>query len=97
MNYAPIFMPGDTVSYVGEKYKDKLNGKKGWIHAPVQGNPMAFVVEFPDTRDPKDPEDTDDYVMPARVLTRWRAPKEDKHHAGPEIQPRRRSRRTEEE
>ncbi len=99
MNHAPIYMPGDPVFYVGEKYKERLNGKKGWIHAPVIGNPNAFIVEFPDTRDAKDPDDTDDYIMPVRVLSKWRPPREDKHekHSGPEIQPRRRAKRSEEE
>lgn len=87
---APIFMPGDAVSYVGEKHKDRLHGKKGWIHWFVNGNPNTFVVEFPDTRNPKDQNDTDDYVMPASSLAPWRPSEKDKKHEGPEIQPRRR-------
>jgi hypothetical protein len=89
MSNVPFFMPGDPVSYVGEKYKERLHGKKGWIHWYVNGNPNAFVVEFPDTRNPKDPDDVDDYIMPARVLAPWRPSEKDK---GPEIQPRRRHR-----
>lgn len=97
----PLFLPGDKVFYTGEKFKDRLNGKIGWIHAPVLNNPEAFVVEFPDTRNTKDPEDTDDYVMHFSKLTTRRPPQsekeKDKKQEGPEIQPRRRARRPEEE
>jgi hypothetical protein len=102
----PIYLPGDKVYYSGEKFKERLNGKPGWIHAPVLGSTEKFVVEFPDTRNPKDPEDTDDYVMHVRVLTDRRPPASEKDHGkdkdgkkseGPEIQPRRRKKTSEEE
>lgn len=97
----PHFLPGDKVYYNGERFKDRLNGKMGWIHAPVVNNPEAFVVEFPDTRNPKDPNDTDDYIMPVRVLTVKRPPaaekEKEKKQEGPEVQPRRRRRDAEEE
>jgi hypothetical protein len=90
MFVAPLYLPGDPVFYVGEKYKDRLNGKKGWIHAPVVGNSNAWVVEFPDTRNSKDQKDTDDYIMSGDVLSKWRpSPAELKKMEGPEIQPRR--------
>lgn len=95
-----LFLPGDKVFYVGEKFKGRLDGKTGWIHAAVVGNPNAFVVEFPDTKDGKDQKDSDDYVMPARVLTRARPVVEkekEKKHDGPEVHPRRRRRDPEEE
>lgn len=89
----PLYLPGDAVFYTGEKYKDRLNGKKGWIHAPVIGSDTTFVVEFPDTRNAKDQKDTDDYLMSSSVLSRWRpSPAEVKKEEGPEIQPRRKKR-----
>lgn len=93
-----IFMQGDAVSYTGEKYKAKLGGKKGWIHAPVTNQPGVFVVEFPDTRNNKDQNDTDDYVMSDRFLKEWRpSAAEVKKMEGPEVQPRRRHKTAEEE
>lgn len=103
MTSPPIFLQGDKVYYTGEKFKDRLNGKPGWIHAQVNGNPYGFVVEFPDTRNAKDPKDTDDYVMPYTVLSKWRPEhvkekekEKDKKQEGPEVQPRRRKRGQEE-
>jgi hypothetical protein len=87
----PMFMQGEPVFYVGEKFREKLHGKKGWIHAPVVGSTSTFIVEFPDTRNGKDMNDSDDYVMPARVLSKWRpSPAEVKKQEGPEVAPRRR-------
>jgi hypothetical protein len=96
---SPLFLPGDKIYYTGEKYKDRLNGKPGWIHAPVNGSDTKFVVEFPDTRNSKDQEDTDDYVMHASLLSKWRPEKDpkEKKQEGPEIQPRRKRRDQEEE
>lgn len=93
----PLYLPGNKVYYTGEKFKDRLHGKTGWIHAPVVNNPEAFVVEFPDTRNNKDPKDTDDYIMHVNVLTPWRPSEKEKKQEGPEIQPRRRRKDAEEE
>lgn len=91
------FMIGDKVFYSGDKYKDRLAGKAGWIHAPVSNQPGTWVVEFPDTRNGKDQKDSDDYVMSSQVLTRWKpSPAELKKSEGPDIQPRR-SRKNEDE
>lgn len=91
----PLYLPGDKVYYTGDKFKDRLNGKPGWIHWHTS-DPNVFVVEFPDTRNVKDPHDSDDYVMPVKVLTRQRphVPEKDTKEKkdGPEIQPRRRRR-----
>lgn len=93
----PHFMPGDRVYYTGKKFQDRLGGKPGWIHAPVNNNLDAFVVEFPDTRNTKDPTDTDDYVMHYTHLTDRRPPTAEKKQDGPEVQPRRRAKRPDEE
>jgi hypothetical protein len=100
---APLYLPGDKVYYTGEKFKDRLHGKPGWICWQVNGNPNAFIVEFPDTRNVKDQADTDDYIMSVNVLT-TRKPhvaekdhKDNKKQEGPEIQPRRRRGKPEEE
>lgn len=91
------FMIGDAVFYIGSKFKDRLAGKKGWIHAPVHNQNDTWVCEFPDTRASKDQKDTDDYVMSASVLSLWRpSPAELKKAEGPDIQPRR-SRKNEDE
>lgn len=93
-----MFMIGDAVFYTGEKYKGKLNGKKGWIHAPVINQPGCWITEFPGTRDTKDQNDTDDYVISQRFLTHWRpSEKELKKQEGPEVQPRRRHKSAEDE
>lgn len=85
-----IFMIGDPISYIGEKFKGRLSGKKGWIHAPVANSTGMWVTEFPDTRDPKDRSDSDDYIMGERVLSKWKtSPAELKKQQGPEIAPRR--------
>jgi hypothetical protein len=96
---SPLYLPGDKVYYTGEKYKERLNGKPGWIHAPVVDNPNGFVVEFPDTRNAKDQTDSDDYIMSASVLSRWRPEKApaEKKQDGPEVQPRRGRKHQEEE
>jgi hypothetical protein len=94
-----IFMVGDKVFYTGLKFKDRLNGKPGWLHAPVVNQPGSWVVEFPDTKANKDREDSDDYIMSVRVLTKQHhvAPAEHKKQEGPEVQPRRRKRDPDEE
>jgi hypothetical protein len=94
-----IYMIGDVVYYTGTKFRDRLNGKKGWLHARVVGSSTAWVVEFPDTRNNKDKTDSDDYVMSTRVLTHQHhaAPAAEKKQEGPEVQPRRRKRDPEEE
>jgi hypothetical protein len=94
MSDSPIFMPGDAVYYTGEKFKTELTSKdgkpfKGWIHAPVLNQDGVFVVEFPDAKD-------GDYVISGRLLSRARPAKTEKHE-GPEIQPRRRSKKPDEE
>lgn len=91
-----LIMHGDAVFYTGQKFKDRLHGKRGWIHSSVLNQEGVYVVEFPDTRNPKDQEDTDDYVMSAQVLTK-RNPAPDKKAEGPEVQPRRRRRNEAEE
>jgi len=40
------FMPGDQVSYVGEKLKQDLGGQLGVVHAHIQGNARGCVVDF---------------------------------------------------
>jgi hypothetical protein len=90
-----ILMEGDRVFYTGERFKEKLHGKPGWLHASVTNQPGVWVVEFPGTRNSKDQKDTDDYVMSSKWLTKKNiAP--DKKKDGPEIQPRR-SRRSDDE
>jgi len=93
MSNIPIFMQGDAVYYTGEKFKSELtkDGKpmRGWIHAPVDGEPGVFVVEFPEAKD-------GDYIIPSRLLSRARPPKGEKHE-GPEIRPRRQKKEAETE
>jgi hypothetical protein len=100
MSNNEIFMVGDKVFYTGSKYADRLNGKPGWLHAPVIDQPGSWVVEFPETRSSKDRTDSDDYIMSVRVLTKQHhaAPAaEHKKQEGPEVQPRRRKRDPDEE
>lgn len=93
-NHGPIFMPGDAVYYTGEKYKQDLSNKegkpfKGWIHAPVQNEPGAFVVWFPDTKE------QDSYILSAQNLSKARPPKAvEKQAEGPVVEhmPNRRKR-----
>jgi hypothetical protein len=94
-----LFMIGDKVSYVGQKFRDRLHGKAGWIHAKVENQDGHFVVEFPDTANRKEnPNDTDDYVMSVKVLARFRvSPAEAKKQEGPEVSPRRKRKEQEEE
>lgn len=91
-NQGPIYMPGDAVYYIGEKFKQELAGKegkpyKGWIHAPVQNQRDTFVVWFPDTKE------QDSYVIHASLLTKARPAKTEKH-SGPVVEhmPNRRKR-----
>jgi hypothetical protein len=84
-NYIPMFNQGDPVYYTGEKHKQALSSKdgkpfKGWIHAPVQNEPGAFVVWFPDTKE------QDSYVLSAQNLTRAKPPKVDKVQEGPLVE-----------
>src|SRR5271154_5139559 len=94
-----LFMIGDVVYYTGSKFRERLNGKKGWLHARVVGSTSTWIVEFPDTKNGKDREDSDDYIMSTKVLTKQHhvAPAAEKKHEGPEVQPRRRKRDPEEE
>jgi hypothetical protein len=77
-----IFMIGDPVFYVGERHRQELNGRRGWIHAQVINQPNSYVVWFPETKE------DDSYILSGRLLTRVR-PAPDKKHDGPEIMPRR--------
>lgn len=85
-NHGPIFMPGDAVYYTGEKYKQELSNKegkpfKGWIHAPVQNEPGAFVVWFPDTKE------QDSYILSVQNLSKARPPKAvEKQSDGPLVE-----------
>lgn len=100
-----LFMLGDSVYYTGSKFRDRLNGKKGWLHAWVENQPGTAIVEFPDTKNGKDRTDSNDYVMSIRVLTKHhiapavaeKTEKSDKKQEGPEVHPRRRKREPEEE
>lgn len=78
-----IIMIGDKVFYCGEKYRQELGGKIGWVHATVDNQPDSFCVEYPDTKE------HDSFVQHTSVLTKWRPSKGEKHD-GPDIQPRRR-------
>lgn len=92
------FQIGDAVFYIGDRFKDRLGGKKGWIHAPVINQPGTWITEFPDSRNNKDHNDTDDYVMSEHYLSKWKpSDKELKKQEGPEVQPRRRHKTAEEE
>ena len=42
----PLYMPGDKVSYVGEKLKEELGNSMGVVHAHLVGNPRGLVVDF---------------------------------------------------
>lgn len=85
-NHGPIFMPGDAVYYTGEKFKQELSNKegkpfKGWIHAPVQNQPGAFVVWFPDTKE------QDSYILSVQNLSKARPPRTvEKQNDGPIVE-----------
>lgn len=83
---------GDAVFCTGERFKADLtkDGKplKGWIHAAVLNEPGSYVVEFPEAKD-------GDYIISTKHLNKARPPKTERHD-GPEIQPRRGRRPTEE-
>ncbi len=78
-----MFNREDRVIYTGDKHPG-LNGKVGYICAPINNEPGVWVVDFADHS----------YVMAEDVLQKYRpSAKEDNI---PEIQPRRR-RKTEDD
>src|SRR5260370_24234558 len=56
-----FFMIGDLVAYTGDRFKSELGGAMGEVCAPVQNDSNTYVINF----------GKEDYVMPARVLTRF--------------------------
>ena len=40
------YMPGDKVSYVGEKLKQDFGNALGIVHARIDRNPEGYVVDF---------------------------------------------------
>lgn len=81
-----IFMMGDKVFYHGERHKQELAGKIGWIHCQVHNQKNVFVVEFPESKD------HDSYILSGELLSKYRPPKEKQVGPDVEIAPRRRKR-----
>lgn len=84
-DHGPIYMPGDAVYYVGEKFNQKLTNKegkplKGYIHASVTNQDGAWVVWFPDTKE------SDSFIMSAANLSKARPPKVERAHEGPIVE-----------
>lgn len=76
------FALGDKVFYCGERHRNELGGKTGWVHGRVAGQPNTFIIEFSESKH------CDSYVLSGELLTKWR-PAKDKRTDGPEIQARR--------
>ena len=76
------FAIGDKCFYNGDRHRNELGGKTGWIHSLVHNQPGTFVVEFSETKH------CDSYVIHESLLTKWR-PAKDKRTDGPEVQARR--------
>lgn len=66
------FQQEDKVSYVGEKFKNALNGKEGYVVCRVQGEDNAYVVHFPEMK-----AEDQDYVLHAASLVNYRPSKVD--------------------
>jgi hypothetical protein len=43
-----MFMNGDKVRYVGNKFRGEIGSRLGEVVAPVQNQPSAIVVDFGD-------------------------------------------------
>jgi hypothetical protein len=41
-----MYMPGDKVNYVGQKFSQELRTKLGVVVSKVQGEPYGVVVDF---------------------------------------------------
>jgi hypothetical protein len=75
-----IFMPGDHVSYTGEKLKELRKARDLFVVAPVQGSTMGLVVE----------SGGDAFIVSRDNLTQYRpSPKEEKEEKGPVVEKRR--------
>lgn len=74
------FFHGDKVVYRGSRFSD-LRNKLGEVCSQVGNNPDCLVVEFGD----------DSYVMPSRVLARYK-PSKEPGSKEPEVQTRRKRR-----
>ena len=80
-----MFSRDDRVVYTGSKYAGELGGKIGFVVAPVDRQPGAWVIDFP----------SDSYVMSERVLEKYRPSTKDENV--PEVHTRRRRRSDDEE
>ena len=76
-----IFMIGDCVVYVGDKIKSLNSKAKAWLHAKVDNEPGAWVVEYSDTKQ------RDSYIIDEKNLRHYQPTKAEKQ-SGPEVQPR---------
>ena len=83
MSYSNIasYMPGDRVQYTGERHRQELGSKVGWVHASVEGSTGSYVVFFPDTKE------QDSYILHESILREYHS---NERVNGPEIAPRRR-------
>lgn len=75
-----IFMPGDHVSYTGEKLKELRKARDLFVVAPVGGSERGLVVE----------SGGDAFIVDRDNLTKYRpSPKEEKEEKGPVVEKRR--------
>jgi hypothetical protein len=87
MNHAPIFMPFDKVSYTGTRFAKELHGDLGIVLTRVQNQPSHYVVDF----------SKESYVLHESYLMPFQQSPDKKKHTGPEVEPRRKRAKSEEE
>jgi hypothetical protein len=87
-----MFLQGDKVNYIGQKFSSDLGGKMGEVCAPVTNQQGVYVVSFGDG----------DYVLNAGVLAPFQghlragtdenkqSDKKEKKSKGPQVEHRRR-------
>lgn len=74
-----IFMPGDRVSYVGEKLKELRGARNLHVVAGVVGSESALVVE----------NGEDAFIVSRDNLTHYRPAPKDEKEKGPIVEKRR--------
>jgi hypothetical protein len=82
-----MYLQGDLVNYVGERFRGDLGGKPGEVCAPVGNQEDTYVVAF----------GSDDYVVSGKLLTPFQGhirsaedkQTEKKEKRGPKVEARR--------
>jgi hypothetical protein len=87
-----LYMPDDRISYTGNKFREQLRGKLGFITAFINGQPGVYSVDFPEMK-------TEDrfYVFSERQLSPFRTSKKEEIERGKQVEVQRLRKRTTEE